>query len=300
MAEPVYLLDRVVDRTTTIGPGTVTLLGPDAVKTTYRGFATAGVSGRRYWLMIEKDPEAANTAWEISEGVLTKGVSDTLSRTLVASSTGSLLSLDGSTYTIRCPTAAEMFDRLPRAKINEIFCGTVSSDPTTPSSTGVFFNKFVGSKPLPFYKEPNNGNSYALTFQWIRAIYSTAEAHASSAFVASSLQGTFTPYRSGNFWVGVETNYRLVEAAGSVVHGELQIYDATNDASLAKRTLKHSAGGVSDIERVQSAFFGAKWTGLTLGATYTLQLRSRLVTGDTITVHASNFPSQLWAFELLE
>ncbi len=83
------LLNRAKESTATTGTGTVNLGGAVAP---FQTWAAAGaLTGRRYNYMIED-----GTAWEIGEGVFTGASPDTLTRNLVASSTGSLLSLSGS------------------------------------------------------------------------------------------------------------------------------------------------------------------------------------------------------------
>lgn len=85
---PNLMLNRAKATTATTGAGTVTL---SSGVTPYQSWSSAGaVNGGVYDYLIED-----GTAWEIGYGTYTSS-GTTLSRTLVASSSGSLLSLSGS------------------------------------------------------------------------------------------------------------------------------------------------------------------------------------------------------------
>src|SRR4051812_8710668 len=87
------LLNRAKAATATPGTGTVTL---GAASTAFLTWAAAGaVNGRTYAYLIED-----GAAWELGTGVFASGAG-TMTRTLRASSTGSLLNLSGSA-TIAC------------------------------------------------------------------------------------------------------------------------------------------------------------------------------------------------------
>lgn len=93
------LLNRARMTTATTGTGTITL---GSAVSGYQSFAAAGaVDGRSYRYVIED-----GNAWEIGVGTYASS-GTTLSRTLLESSTGSLLSLSGSAEVFISPIAQD-------------------------------------------------------------------------------------------------------------------------------------------------------------------------------------------------
>ena len=92
---PLIFADRVKETTATTGTGTVTLGGALAG---YQTFSSAVGNGNTcyYALQIVDSNGNPTGAWEVGSGTYTSS-GNTLSRTLIASSTGSLISLTGST-----------------------------------------------------------------------------------------------------------------------------------------------------------------------------------------------------------
>lgn len=79
--------DRVQETTTTTGTGTITLAG---AVSGYQTFNSAFADGTRVRYTI-----TSGTDWEVGTGIFTSS-GTTLTRELIASSTGSLLNLSGT------------------------------------------------------------------------------------------------------------------------------------------------------------------------------------------------------------
>ena len=109
------LADRVKETTTTAGTGTVSLLGAASGFRTF--VAGVGDANTTYYTIVD------GTAWEVGSGTVTDLATDTLSRVLIASSTGSLLVLSGGT--------CDVFGTLPGSTVvpaaSPIFTGTLAA-----------------------------------------------------------------------------------------------------------------------------------------------------------------------------
>lgn len=116
---------RVKESTSTTGTGTLSLSGAPSG---YRPFVTAFGSGNPCYYVI-----ISGTDWETGIGTVTSGSPDTLTRSLLESSTGSLLDLPAGVKTVFC-------DAPPQAFVNGNQVA-VSAGDTTPSvaSGNLFF-----------------------------------------------------------------------------------------------------------------------------------------------------------------
>lgn len=92
------IADRVKETTTSTGTGTINLGG---AATGYRAFSSAFVTTDVVYYCIED-----GTSWEVGYGTLTTGTPWTLSRTLLASSTGALINWGAGTKNVFCTVPA--------------------------------------------------------------------------------------------------------------------------------------------------------------------------------------------------
>lgn len=90
--------DRVQETTATTGTGALSLAG---ATDGHRGFVAEIGTGETCTYLLE-----SGTDWEIGTGTVTDATPDTLSRTLIKSSTGALLVLAVGTHTVSCVATA--------------------------------------------------------------------------------------------------------------------------------------------------------------------------------------------------
>lgn len=120
-----YLADRVRMTTATTGTGTITL---GSAVSGYRTFASASVPNASIVTYTIED----GTAWEVGTGTYTSS-GTTLSRTLISSNTGSLLSLTGSAQVFITAAAQDLTYYAPQTTYMLTGSGTY----TTPVAGGV-------------------------------------------------------------------------------------------------------------------------------------------------------------------
>ncbi len=136
--------DRVWDRTTTTGTGTITLAG--VTPTGYRTFASAFANGDVVHYCIS---DSATGAWEVGVGTYTSS-GTTLSRGLLASSTGSAINFAAGNKDVTCVMpasvgrdAALLATRTPPGGRLTL---TASTPVTSSDVTGgtIYYEPFVG------------------------------------------------------------------------------------------------------------------------------------------------------------
>ena len=123
---PQIIADRVKETTTTTGTGTITLAGP---ATQFQSFAAAIGNGNTcdYCLL-----SGNGTDWEVGNGTVTTGASNTLSRTVIyaSSNAGAAINLSG-TSTVFVTASAR------RLQHGGLYQGLITSPPPTQAGTGL-------------------------------------------------------------------------------------------------------------------------------------------------------------------
>jgi len=144
----VKLVNRAKMTTATTGTGTITLGSAVAGFQTY---AAAGVADGNVTRNVIEDGDA----WEISTGTYTAS-GTTLTRTIVESSTGSLLNLSGD---------AVVYVTATEADFREERVGSISGT-TLDLSTGTVFSHAPASSPTyVFSNPPASGTAYGFTLK---------------------------------------------------------------------------------------------------------------------------------------
>lgn len=147
------LFDRVGMTTATTGTGTITLGSAitDATNGDLVTFATAGVATGDLVNYLITD----GNAWEIGTGVYTT-TGTTLSRTLVKSSSGSLLTLSGSAKVYSAPTAEDIkpSTHVSRSDTNVYHSSVAATSTTTtvPGAGAIQALPFSPSRTLTYTK----------------------------------------------------------------------------------------------------------------------------------------------------
>jgi hypothetical protein len=133
--------DRVQETTVTTGTGTITLAG---AVTGFQSFAVVGNGNSTYYCIT------SNNAWEVGIGTYSTSGS-TLSRTLISSSTGSLISLTGtSTVFITYPAEKAIIqDSNGNTYANSFTSGwaatVTAAGTTTLTVSSTYYQRFTGS-----------------------------------------------------------------------------------------------------------------------------------------------------------
>lgn len=128
----VNLLNRAKVSTSTTGTGTITL---GAAETGYQSFADAGAINGDILSYVIEDGDA----WEIGTGTYTS-TGTTLSRTLVESSTGSLLNLSGNAVVFATATADDI---IPESDFTNSTAVKSINQALTTTSSPSFTNMYI-------------------------------------------------------------------------------------------------------------------------------------------------------------
>ena len=148
--------DRVKETTTTTGTGTISLAGAVGQFQTF--VAGIGTTNTTYYAI----EDANGTAWEVGLGTVTDASPDTLSRsTILASSTGSAISLSSGTHTVFCtyPASKSVFlDGDNNLNPISVPYATITGDTTvTTANVVVFANATSGEIDITLYAATSNG-----------------------------------------------------------------------------------------------------------------------------------------------
>ena len=148
--------DRVKETTTTTGTGTINLAGAVGQFQTF--VAGVGTTNTTYYAI----EDANGTAWEVGLGTVTDASPDTLSRsTIIASSTGSAISLSSGTHTVFCTYPADkavFLDGDNNLNPISVPYATITGDTTvTTANVVVFANATSGEIDITLYAATSNG-----------------------------------------------------------------------------------------------------------------------------------------------
>lgn len=206
------LLNRVRVATPTTGTGPITL---GAAADGYQGFGAAGaVNGSRYSYTIED-----GTAFEIGEGIYAVS-GPSLSRNLIASSTGALLNLSGSASVFVSPLVSDLRAYAPIGRVfaaggsatvvgvgSVAYSGSGSAGPTatdqqyannwataaTANSAASLGLGFAGEPALII---PSSGNN-KLTLRGAKVIFACPDSDYGSGSAGSRLVAGLSEYGAG-------------------------------------------------------------------------------------------------------
>ncbi len=156
------IADRVKETSTSTGTGTINLGG---AATGYRAFSSAFVTADVVYYCIED-----GTNWEVGYGTLTTGTPWTLSRNLLASSSGSLSSFSAGTKNVFCTSPASYLTSPTLTSVKEtrtaptIGGGTLTLDLSGSSIFDVSLNAAITTLTISNPAASGTAHGFVLTF----------------------------------------------------------------------------------------------------------------------------------------
>lgn len=234
------LVNRAKMTTATTGTGTITL---GSAISGYRTFAAAGVvNGDVVRYVIEE-----GNAWEIGNGTYT-ATGTLLARSLLASSTGSLLSLGGNAAVFVTATAEDFNELAPLA--SPALTGTPTAPTaavgtnTTQLATTAYVNAEIAND-APTKTGGGASGTWAISISG-NAATATSATSATSATTATTLSGLTATVAELNYTDGVTSNIQTqLDTKGPVGGGSNKVFYENDQTVTTSYTIPANKNAMS-------------------------------------------------------